>query len=413
MGRGSKPKGVKDKIHHKKFGRQEQKLLDDVKASIHNAGTVMNDAERELYRYDLPKQERGFTDLLKSHKPGERFPYVAITGNDPESYDARVRRLVQLQPRINSRTIDLPEYVVVDLCKEIELYPLSQVLMYAGRKSTINYRFLMLRKATVIFAPMTSMTDVFTNVKVTIVDSRFRTPVERGTLLLGSNNQYRGELNMDHCIPKTSADKVHLSISAEAPILNTGEQWGACQVFMEVEESDFPQVAPFKEVAGVSALPPTALETFDYDPTYKDLVIRNNHRKQLQDMYLAGDIADETEPMQEKKTSKVQAKSSAQRILRSAMKSSDDDEWAVIRKGVKATVADDANSLDVRSEPSTRLSMAASQAEKGDKVEELLSEVAQESTTTVERKLSFESEEAVSGLGAKVQKKVGFSSKFV
>jgi hypothetical protein len=379
-GRGEK-KGVNvrkmitqgDRDHEERTAGKEWKQIDGGKIDNRKVDDiVMNDAEREVYRFKLPVQERGFTDLIAAHEPGTRFQHVAITGSDPEDYGSRNRRLVQLQPRINSRPVDLPEHINVNLVKDVEDFPFSQIVSNEGdpvgvrkrggkgkkqvRQELMKMPFILVKRAVFIFHPLISMSDEYTGIKVALVDNRFRHDQERRTVSLSSNLGYAGEMNLDYSFPRSSVEKMHLTFSAEVPILNTGEQWGACQVFLEVEESDFPIIEPYREVAGTARLPTTGLAIFKTNPAHLNLIMRENHKGNLQEMYADGDIANETEAITEKTKKATYSQSSAPLKRRSQIVKKVDPTkgWEGVI-GMKPQIPDDQASYDLDEEDQSAL----------------------------------------------------------
>jgi len=187
-----------------------------------------------------------------------------------------------------------------------------------GRKSTFDY--IMIKRISFVFSPLSSFVDTHSDIIVTLVDMRKRTDQTARSMVLQDNKQYKGEFTLDYCFPKESASKVSMSFAQEVPTFDTGEQWGACQIFLELEESDYPQMAAFQDTIGMASLTTSALEDYHHNPAHINLAIRNNHRKKLQDMYLQGQIADETEPLKDRMKKATYARSSGVALKRNSTK---------------------------------------------------------------------------------------------
>jgi len=292
FGGGSKG-GTTDtrKRREKKVGGEQLQAKD----GLENDALLSRDADRQIYRFEMPEQTRGFSDLLDMHDVGERFPSVAIVGDPGETTSARNRRLIQTAPHIKRAMILLPKRISVSMVNQQEQLPLSSLLA----KKT-KYPYVHFQRITIIITPLSSIFDEFTDVKATILDKRFRRANEKNTLILSSNENYVGDMSLDYSVPVSSLDKILLCINLEVPIMNDGEQWASCQMEVIVEESDYPLTIPFKEVLAVAKMPPTALEKFHYDPTRRDMTIHNNHRPTLMEMFRRGEIANELDPIEEK-----------------------------------------------------------------------------------------------------------------
>lgn len=312
-----KKKSVDNRVTSRRSKGKENPLnqligVDSKDLTRKSAGdVVLNDADRQLYRFDLPKQEKGFSDLINSFTGEGMFPYAAITKSEDESHDARMRRLVNLQPRINFRKLDIPDHISLKFFKEVEEFPMNLIVQLSHKqKDKTNYDYILMKRVSIIFSPLSSFFDSHSDVVVTIMDARKRSGLIARRFNLTDNDQYKVEGSLDYCFPKASADKVSLSFAQDIPTFNTGEQWGACQIFLEVEESDYPQSVAFKESIGLPTFATSMLEDYKYDPTTIDLAVRNMHRRDLREMYLNGQIADETEPQSEKLGRVTYAKSS-------------------------------------------------------------------------------------------------------
>lgn len=305
---------------------------------------VNSDAERQMYRFDMPEQQRGMTDLIDQHKTGNRFQYVALTGSTVEEHGSRIRRLVGLQPAFSSNQIPIRDLPRLRLYNDSERFPLSNAIPIKGKE------FIMLVKATMIFTPLSSFTDDYTEIKTTLLDMRMRSKPERASVKSTTNISARSEFSMDHCIPRSDADKLSLIFTREAGHMTTGTMWGVVQVQLEIMESDFPYSENMQETIAVLALPSSGLDKFDKDPMHLDVSLHENHKSRLQDLYQVGEIANEAEPQMQKTAKLTYAKSSAP--ARSAMKKTTDmvpevqpTDWSHIG-GFKTQIADDQASIE-------------------------------------------------------------------
>jgi len=336
-------------LHSRKKSDVEGKVADDI---------VMNDAERQLYKHELAEGEQDFGDLINQHERGQAFPYAAIIARPEENYDARVRRLQNMQPYVQSKKVDLPDYVNVKVTKSVEDFPLTEVFKVPtkGMKVT-GYDYVCLKRVTMIFAPLSSFMDTHSDVIVSLVDMRKRTNnIARG-LLLQDNKNYRGEFCLDYSFPKASIDKISLSFAQEVPTFMVGEQWGACQMYFDIEESTFPITHAFQETIGTLGATESMLQEYKFNPAVMNLAVRDSHLKKMRQMYLDNDILDETEAKQER-TAKVSYASSSGAALRDQKKKQKKVEvdpegnvdWSLVRSQPKADVPRDEVSIDAPEE---------------------------------------------------------------
>lgn len=265
---------------------------------------MMAKAERELYQFDAPTQELGLSDLIAKHKPGDRFQYLALTGGDSETYEARMRRMVTFRPKINKQVIPINDLPHIRLINDTENLSLSRIMP----KKSEDY--LRIHQASGYFAPTVSVMAKFSKVKVALMDSRFSPPAEVQSVVLNSNMDVKIELSMDYCIPKEAVGKLNLVITREQATMSFGEQWGALQMQVMIEFTSFPYMSDMKRVVGILGPTASALEDFDVNPNILDISMTENNRRALREFYQAGDIADEGDPVIIKKKAIKYAKSS-------------------------------------------------------------------------------------------------------
>jgi len=315
--KSKKGEGPYNSLHSRKKSEMEGRGAEDV---------VLNDAERQLYRHAMAEEEQDFGDMLKLHTRGQAFPYASIIARPEENYDARVRRLQNMQPHVQSRKTDLPDYVNVKLFKSIEDFSLTEVFKVPtkGIKNS-GYDYVCIKRVTMVFAPLSSFMDTHSDVIVSLMDMRKRTNNIARALKLQDNKNYRGEFALDYSFPKCSVDKISLSFAQEVPTFMVGEQWGACQMYFDIEESTFPISHAFQETIGTLGATESMLQEYSYNPAVKDLAVRDSHLKEMRSMYLDGDILDETEAMHDK-TAKIAYASSSGAALskqKSSLKKAD------------------------------------------------------------------------------------------
>lgn len=258
------------------------------------ARTALGDAERELFQFDMPEGERGFSDVLDTYVPETRFQYVALTGKDNETAEARVRRLITLKPKTSKTIIPMSQIPKLRLIEESEQFSLEMAIPKKGKP------YIRLASVTVVYVPLMSSLSGFTKVKASLIDTRLIHNQEVQSVKFSTNLTNKHEMTLDYCIPRESASKLVINFSREQAIMETGEQWGACQLMLQIEESDFPYQMNFKEVAAMNAIPSAVLENYNVNPNHLDVAITNNHKKVLRDIYENGDLADEMEPIVDK-----------------------------------------------------------------------------------------------------------------
>lgn len=345
-------------------GRGERRRDGTVKtntelASLGNTmanSVAQGDAERQLYQFKMPSQQRGMTDFIQSHNSGSRFQYVALTGSDVEDHSSRIRRLIQLSPKVHKTEIPQKDLPQIRLRQESEKFSLASAVPAKGKE------FLMLHRATVIFTPLASFTDIYTTMKISVMDMRKRNNQTRGSVKSNTNIQSKCEFSLDYCIPREDASQVFLLITRENPTMEDGKMWGVIQAQLEIIESDSPYMENLRETVAVLSLPSSGLDTFQHDPMNLDIAMHDNHRTRLQDLYQQGDIVDEAEPQLEKTKRVTYTKSSVP--TKPALKKTADGSmvnmefssvqpgnWDFLKGTPKPKIADDQVSYSVKSDP--------------------------------------------------------------
>lgn len=357
---GSSSKGSKGRISHQrsKSGQSPYNTLQARDAASREGKDtgeiVLSTAERQLYKHQMPQDERGFGDLLDAHEPGTKFPHAAIASKPLEDYTARMRRLANLQPRIERRRLDVPDHMTVKLSKPVEEFTMSSMLcLNTPKRKQDAMEYILVKRATFIFSPLSSFIDNHSDVIVSLVDMRKRTDNVARSLVLQDNKQYKGEFTLDYCFPRSSSNKLSMTFAQEIPTFDDGEQWGVCQIFLELEESDFPQILAFQETIGTASLTTSMLEKYSYHPAHRNLAIRDNHRAKLQGLYEQGDIVDETEAHHDRTKKLTYAKSSGSGLVKkSAMKKhavideQGNVDWSGVREFKAPEIPDDIASID-------------------------------------------------------------------
>lgn len=273
---------------------------------------MMTDANREIFKFDVPTQELGLSDLIKKHKEGDRFQYLAITGKEEESFAARQRRIFTLKPKLVRQPIPSDELPEIELTRDTEDLNLSSILPKKGEK------YIRVVNITGYFSPLVSSLSVFSGAKVSLVDSRYDPPQQIQATRINTNLDTKFELSMDFYIPRTSAHRISLVIVREQALISYGEQWGAIQAQVQISEASFPQQHPVKEAVAVVAPTNTLLNEFETDPNYIDIMMTEGDRSKIRELYLQGDIADEDDPIKVRKKAIQYSKSSIRQLDKGA-----------------------------------------------------------------------------------------------
>jgi len=305
---------------------------------------AMEGAERELYQFEQPTQELGMTDLVKRHEDGTRFMYAAITGREPEDIASKMRRLSSFQPILRKKAIPIDNLPTVKLFKETETFPLDQVVPKGKAKSHGDY--IRISDALVMYGAIVSPDCHFTKVKVGISDSRLLSNNLVKSFNATSNIASRGNLALPYCVPIEDIDQLVLTVSRERSFIVEGKQWGALQIQIMLEFMAFPMQFENQTVVAQNMLPPSALETPSVDPNHVDVSILNNDRDGLYQLFLSGDLVDETEPISNKTEAIKYAKSS----MRVGQKKGEEiqvatDDWDFM-KGARKNIMAGLNSVD-------------------------------------------------------------------
>jgi hypothetical protein len=130
------------------------------------------------------------------------------------------------------------------------------------------------------------------------------------SVIIATNVVSKINMALSYCFPRDEAKDISLTVSRESAFLEEGRQWGAVQLQIQLEESDFPIQTSNRHVRAINAIPKGLLDDRQIDPDSLDITILNGDRLRLRDMYMEGDLADETEPIKNKTEAVKYAKSS-------------------------------------------------------------------------------------------------------
>jgi len=288
---------TKDKI------RNLSRAADDVRRDQN----VMRNAERETYQFERPEQELGMADLVKQHKSGDRFLYAAVTASQVEEDSSRLRRLLQHQPKLARKAIPVGNLPSLALYEEIETFSLKDLIPMkkGGAKTYIN-----ISEVLIVYGSLISTDSIFSKVKVSIVDDRLLQNKVAKSYIANTNVISKATMGLSYCFPRDEVDAISLTLSREAAFLEEGRQWGVAQLRIQMEETEFPIQLSNAPVQAINTMPQSMLEDREVDPDLIDISVMNNDRNNLQQMYLEGDLADESEPIVNKFEAAKYAKSS-------------------------------------------------------------------------------------------------------
>jgi hypothetical protein len=310
---------------------------------------VMQGAERELYQYDRAQQDLGMSDLIKLHEPGHRFLYAAVTGKEHEDVPSLQRRLKSFKPRLNKKSFPIDTLPNIPLFRETEVFPLVQVL--PNRKKHQYGDYLRISDAVVLYGAVVSPSCNFTKILIGINDNRLLRDKMVKSFQATTNIEARGNLKLPYCIPVNEADQLQLTVSREQAFLEDGFQWGAIRIQLTLEFTDFPVQYENQEVSALNMITPSTLETPKTNPDFKDISILNNDRSKLADMYLDGDIADETEPVVNRSETVKYAKSSIMGTQKGKKMEAAAPDWSFIN-GKRIQINEDQNSVELEDDSS-------------------------------------------------------------
>lgn len=277
-------------------------------------GEVAKNVNRELYQVPMPEQTEGMSDLIKDHKSGDQFQYFSVTGHEEESRPSRLARLRSFMPNLGKRSIPvikLPALELIDMSSSLSL---GLLLPAKKMKGDVQKAYVRIQKITGLFIPVMSSTSKYSHFIATIIDDRFPDGSTVAQSVRGVTNQEQPiELSCDYCVPRSAIGKINLNIDLETRVLNAGEQWGTAYLEINLEESDFPYMAPKREALATVRAPYTTLEQRTVNPDRMDIGYTGTEIGKFREMYERGEIVDSGEAVKER----VKASSYAKSAVRS------------------------------------------------------------------------------------------------
>jgi hypothetical protein len=258
-----------------------------------NHEVMQRKSERDLLQYELPTQETGISSLIKGHKTDERFMYAAISNRPANEKGSRLSKLTRFVPSTNRTPIPEKKLPSIPLYKESETFPLSQIVSRTGKP------YVLIKEVLIVFAPLVSSDSVYTTVRIAILDNRFIDDRQRPVKDFQANTNIvsKASLMLSYCFPRSEVDRIGLAISRDTAFLDEGVQWGVIQMQIAMEEMDFPIQLDNSELLAVNSMPQSLLDDRETNPNSLNITLHEGDRKKLRDMYMDGDIRDESEPL--------------------------------------------------------------------------------------------------------------------
>lgn len=305
---------------------------------------IMKNADREVYQYEQPEQQMGMSDLVQQHKTGQRFLYAAVTANQAEEDSSRLRRLLSFQPTISRKPISIGQVPTLALYAEVESFDLSRLLPASKMPKVKTY--LNISDVIIVYGTLISTDSTFSKVKVSIVDDRLLTNKIAKSYIATTNVMSKANMSLSYCFPRDEIDAIRLTVSREAAFLEQGRQWGAVQVMIQMEESEFPIQSSNVAVRAINTIPQSLMEDREIDPDFIDISIVENNRKQLRDIYMDGDLADETAPITNRVEAVQYAKSSLAGPKGKKTEPKQTGEWGFMNGKRQSGMDEELNSVD-------------------------------------------------------------------
>lgn len=335
------------------------------------SGGPKPDLNRDLYSVPKPSQKETMADYLKTHKDGDTFQYITVTGKQEESKESRLARLRNFaspygkeskpEMRVNGVVLDKLEgkIQIDDLKAHVseQLLNKEQKRQNKGFRAMENHSFkkpyLHIAKITGEFVPLLSSSADYTDLIFFLQDDRL---LENNAIVqsdkIPTNSQGVFELSCDYCIPTSDISQISLCYSLARNIMKEDFQWGAVSLLICVNESDTPYLAPKVEAMAIVKAPFTALETYNADPDHKDVTYTSGHINKFKDLYLNGDIVDNDEGRAEKLKASSYAKSSIRGAAKGQAGPShlgEQEGWSMLKGMRKPLVGDDQASISLGS----------------------------------------------------------------
>lgn len=327
-----------------------------------NDGVKGAELGRELFSFPKPEEKETMTDYIQSHKAGDIFPYLAITGKEEESKDNRLARLrsfvspygkaVVPETRINGVILDVLQgsLHVSDLKEHTDSTKLSSAQKKQNRRfkdlepHNFNKPYLQIRRITGEFVPLLSGTSDYTDLVFSLYDERLlehQVIVQSNKMPTNSSGIF--ELSCDYCIPITDLRQLSLRYELARPIMREGFQWGTVSLAISLCESDTPHLTPKVEAMAIVRAPYTSMEPQLVDPDHKDVTYTAAQIAKFREMYMQGDVADNDEPKKERSKVSSYSKSSMRGVTK-AIKGpehlGDLEGWSQL-KGLKKPLLED------------------------------------------------------------------------
>lgn len=306
--KGSNNNRIKENPSLSERAMQVLKPMTNSEKIKRESNIAMKGAQRETYRFDIPEQEMGVSSLIKNHVDGERFIHAAVFRNNSEDIAGKTRKLIQWTPKNTTKNLPINELPILRLYNETETYNLSSVIGLPKKGDPPTY--IRIDEILIMYGALISHDSDFSKVRVAIVDDRMRREKITKAYIANTNISSKASISLAYPVPRDEISKLSLTISRESSFLEDDCQWGAAQVKISMTESTFPFPECNEPIVGINVLPQTALEERTTNPDKVDISIMNNDREGLRNLYMNGDLVDESAPITNKFENVKYAKSS-------------------------------------------------------------------------------------------------------
>lgn len=253
-------------------------------------------------------------DHIKSHKPGDVFKYVSVTGKVVETEEGQVGRLRAFTSPYGKTTnpdLRINGIVLQDMEGSLNLDNLRQYVeekslskkekkenkKYSKNfKSLFNQPYVQIASVTGEFVPLLSGTADYTELSLSLVDGRMldgQVNIQSNTLPTNVTGVF--EMSCDYCVPKQDMHQIAIKYTLARPILREGFQWGTVSLVLKMCQSDTAYQTPSLRAMAVLRMPYTMMEDNITDPTNTNLMITKSDISSFRQIYQDGDLINNDE----------------------------------------------------------------------------------------------------------------------
>jgi hypothetical protein len=241
---------------------------------------------------DLPRQREGLGDYISKHRmsDGEVFKYAVVAATNPMTEEEMDNAMASAHKSVKEKPASKEVVGKLDLVGPVSEIKLSDLVTERHKK----YKYVAVPFMIVVFDASTSFTKKYWHANVELVDDRMGDQEVIRGVEMNSNVSMRITMGMDFVVRESVLSK--LSIRARCGMKNEDVEWGSLTIFPSVKFLMGYALQPYIETKFKPVYSEDHLKEREKDPAFVSACTVQEDLNNLQEMFKAGQIKDESKP---------------------------------------------------------------------------------------------------------------------